>query len=462
VSTIQSLMIAAALALGAGAPPLQAEDAAAVNEVLRLKDAGLAEETIVVFIRGQNKNYDLSADNIIALRQQGVSVAVVNAMLASGQAAAPPPPASEPVYAPQPEPAPAVSPAVVAQPAFDQDVAYFHQELSPYGRWILSEENQWYWQPTVAIGHPDWRPYWDQGRWVYTDHGWYWSSDYPWGWAAFHYGRWNLHPHHGWIWYPDREWAPAWVTWRMGGDYCGWAPLPQYSHYDYAGGGLSFHGSHVEASFGFGLEWSQFNFSYLRELGERPRARFRKEADARKIFSQTTVINHYSVSKTIVNNETHPRIVNQGIDPARVAAVKGKPVETVKIQDRRMPAPVRVPERVDARTKTLEVYRPRLTEPAKPLHSLPVAAAAPRASAPTSQSERAKAPPAITHASPAAPAPGQRNVSPNPAAAPGTRPSAAPAQTEARKVPPEAPRASPTPPASKPRSQPEKPHENSK
>ena len=29
-----------------------------------------------------------------------------------------------------------------------------------------------------------------------------------------------------WIWVPGIEWAPTWVTWRVGGGYIGWAPLP--------------------------------------------------------------------------------------------------------------------------------------------------------------------------------------------------------------------------------------------
>jgi hypothetical protein len=418
MNRIKHLSIAFGLALSISFVPVRGEDAGAVKEVLRLKNAGLTEETIVAFIRSRNSNYDLSAENVIALREQGFSPAMLNAMLESGKVAIMAPPApeqvSQPQTAPQPAPQVVVQPAIVAQPAFDQDVAYFYQELSPYGRWILSEENQWYWQPGEVASSPGWRPYWDQGHWVYTDHGWYWASDYPWGWAAFHYGRWNLHPHHGWIWYPDREWAPAWVTWRIGGDYCGWAPLPRYSHYDYVGGGLSFHGRHVEADFSFGLAWSQFNFSYLREMGERPRPRFRTEVEARRIFSQTTVINNYSVSKTIVNNETHPRIINRGIDPGRVAAVKGKPIQQVQIQDRRTPSPSRSPERVDVRTKTLEVYRPRFTEPSKPQRGLPVAAPIARPSAPPPNSERGKLPPGTPRTSPGAPSPGSRSLPTNP------------------------------------------------
>ena len=30
----------------------------------------------------------------------------------------------------------------------------------------------------------------------------------------------------GWVWVPGTVWAPAWVSWRYGGGYVGWAPLP--------------------------------------------------------------------------------------------------------------------------------------------------------------------------------------------------------------------------------------------
>ena len=33
-----------------------------------------------------------------------------------------------------------------------------------------------------------------------------------------------IQTHAGWCWVPGVEWAPAWVSWRMGGDYIGWAP----------------------------------------------------------------------------------------------------------------------------------------------------------------------------------------------------------------------------------------------
>jgi hypothetical protein len=75
----------------------------------------------------------------------------------------------------------------------------------------------------------NWRPY-SIGHWAYTDdYGWYWVSDAaeaPWGWIVFHYGRWAWIHDIGWAWVPGREWGPAWVDWRRGDRYFGWAPLP--------------------------------------------------------------------------------------------------------------------------------------------------------------------------------------------------------------------------------------------
>ena len=74
----------------------------------------------------------------------------------------------------------------------------------------------------------NWQPY-QEGRWVYTEQwGWYWVSnaeESDWGWVAYHYGRWIKDRDLGWAWVPGDEWAPAWVKWRRGPLYVGWAPL---------------------------------------------------------------------------------------------------------------------------------------------------------------------------------------------------------------------------------------------
>ncbi len=105
------------------------------------------------------------------------------------------------------------------------DVTYqtFYDELSPYGRWIDYPNYGYVWVPDAG---PDFRPYSSNGHWVWTDdYEWMWVSDYDWGWGPFHYGRWEEDPYYGWIWVPGYEWSPAWVAWRDGGDYYGWAPL---------------------------------------------------------------------------------------------------------------------------------------------------------------------------------------------------------------------------------------------
>lgn len=379
-------LAAASLLVASATTWVHAGNTAAVGEVLKLHQAGMGEETIVAFIQSKGVNYDLSAEDLISLRNQGLPTGVVNAMVISGatRPAQPAPvTAQQPaaVIMPTPAPGPATAPTtavvaapvpvviaqpmqvnrpvVVAQPAIGADAAYFYQELSPYGRWILAEDNQWYWQPTVAATSAGWRPYWDKGRWVYTDNGWYWSSEYTWGWAAFHYGRWHLHPHHGWLWYPDRVWGPAWVTWRSGGDYCGWAPLPPGTVYDRVGGGFLYRGRHVGVEFDFGLDFGHFSFAYVRELGEPMRAHWRRPDEMRDIFRRTTIVNNYTVVHNRPGGHGADHVFNHGIEPSRVSAGRHQAITTVRIEEMRTPAPGRGRERIDTRNQTMQVYRPR-------------------------------------------------------------------------------------------------------
>lgn len=104
----------------------------------------------------------------------------------------------------------------------------FYDELSPYGTWIQDPQYGYVWRPDVEQG--DFRPYYTNGRWVMTEYGNTWVSDYDWGWGPFHYGRWVYNRYNEWIWIPDTTWGPAWVSWRSGGGYYGWAPLGPGMH----------------------------------------------------------------------------------------------------------------------------------------------------------------------------------------------------------------------------------------
>ena len=101
--------------------------------------------------------------------------------------------------------------------------AEFEAPLASHGTWVEVGSYGRCWRPArVAV---EWRPY-CSGEWIWTDCGWYRQSDEPWAWACYHYGWWVCDPAAGWVWVPEVQWAPAWVSWRAGGGYVGWAPLP--------------------------------------------------------------------------------------------------------------------------------------------------------------------------------------------------------------------------------------------
>ncbi|WP_375445868.1 DUF6600 domain-containing protein [uncultured Fibrella sp.] len=98
----------------------------------------------------------------------------------------------------------------------------FYNDLGPYGQWVQTPQYGTVWIPNVPQGF---QPYATNGHWVVTEYGNTWVSDYAWGWGPFHYGRWYQDPRMGWAWVPGYDWGPAWVSWRSGGGYYGWAPL---------------------------------------------------------------------------------------------------------------------------------------------------------------------------------------------------------------------------------------------
>ena len=231
-----------------------------VQDVVKLSRAGMSDDVILTQIRNQGAFYNLNADQIVYLKDQGVSQAVIKALIspanpgpgaaaAPAPAAPPPPPPSSPAELSSQAPAPA--------DASSASLSSFQSQLAPYGTWVDVPGYGTCWQPSVAIADPLWRPYFDAGHWVYADTGWYWQSDYPWGGIAFHYGRW-IRGGTGWLWVPGYDWAPAWVCWRKTDDYCGWAPLPPAAVFR-PGIGLFFNG-HAAVDVDFGLGEDAFTF----------------------------------------------------------------------------------------------------------------------------------------------------------------------------------------------------------
>jgi hypothetical protein len=115
----------------------------------------------------------------------------------------------------------AVPPAPAQEDLGEEGFGFFYDSLAPYGDWINIGGHGPCWRPEVEEG---WSPYTD-GYWAYTDVGWTWVSHEPFGSIVYHYGRWLI-TNRGWCWVPGADWSPAWVSWRTGEDYIGWAPLP--------------------------------------------------------------------------------------------------------------------------------------------------------------------------------------------------------------------------------------------
>jgi hypothetical protein len=216
------------------------------------------------------------------------------------------------------------------------DISFFYDELAPYGEWFELERHGWVWTPYhVPYG---WRPY-THGHWVYTDYGWTWTSDWEWGWAPFHYGRWLFDPEHGWVWVPGREWAPAWVAWRSGPGYIGWAPLPP---------GVGFE---VRASFEGSVRPQWWCFVKDRGFLEMNlRGSILPAARNLTIVRITQNVTNY----TVVQN----RIVNRSLSVDQVERVVQRPAPRYRLVDRDM-----VPAALD-RVKGNEIYmfRRPLTE----------------------------------------------------------------------------------------------------
>jgi hypothetical protein len=222
--------------------------------------------------------------------------------------------------------------------------------LAPDGDWIWQEQFGWVWSPDrVPVG---WRPYSSEGHWAYTDDGWFWESELPWGWATFHYGRWYHSPEEGWLWVPGSEWAPAWVEWRRGDGYLGWAPLPPRARFD-ARRGLAWQGDREIR------EPQAWSFVPEREFLE-PRLEGHIEYEPRNVTllmrTRPTPDNYAVVDR---------RVINRGPDVVEVARFVGRPVRPRRLED--------APSYRDSRRQgeALRVYRPRVALADRPRREPP-------------------------------------------------------------------------------------------
>lgn len=232
----------------------------------------------------------------------------------------------------------------------------FHAPLAAHGVWLEVGSYGRCWRPaSIAVG---WRPY-SYGHWVWTDCGWYWVSDEPWAWACYHYGWWVYDPIHAWIWVPGIEWAPAWVSWRVGGGYCGWAPL---------------------APRGVVVASSSFVFVEAHRLHEPVRPGSWIVNDTRT-FNQTKVINHVKAeTRTFAGTGPRKVMVNEGPGVEVIQKGAAKKISAVPIGEaaRQTPVPPEVARKAkDSPRKTQAPATP--DEPTSPPQHRPAPGVTPDA-----------------------------------------------------------------------------------
>jgi hypothetical protein len=203
----------------------------------------------------------------------------------------------------------------------DVSIDFIYDNLSG-GNWIEAEGYGYGWQPDVAVSDPNWRPYAD-GYWAYTDYGWTWISYEDFGWATYHYGRWANLADYGWVWFPgsDLDWGPAWVSWRTGGDYIGWAPLPP------RGPGVVYEGqpigARVDIEYDIGPQY--YNFCDVRFIGE-PVLRDR-------IFPPTQNITYINNTVNVTNITVQNNVVyNYGPDYNVLSSYSTRPIQRLTVE----------------------------------------------------------------------------------------------------------------------------------
>ncbi len=376
-----------------------------LKQVVKLSQAQMTDDVIVNYIKGSGATYNLSVDDILYLKSQGVSQPVIAAL----QQTAPAAPISPPVNNPPPN-APPASPPAESQPpppasappigAPEVSLGYFHDQLTPFGAWV-DVGGVMYWRPDAALrANPDWRPYYDMGRWVQTDNGLFWQSDYQWGDIPFHYGRWVLYPGMGWLWAPDLVWGPSWVFWRHAeaDGAIGWAPLPVGAVF--VDNVFMYNGVRVGLDFEFGLGEGAFifvDYDHFHEGFFRMRGReyaYHIHGDRFHDFYRRSVV------RNEFRRDEHGRFVNNGIGRERMESATHGRLEHAGFEERHP-----VGDRNQLAAKRAETAKPAAgaAKPGQP--GQPTAAAAAKPSQPGEGTKVAQAAPNKVFRPPAAATP---------------------------------------------------------
>jgi hypothetical protein len=219
------------------------------------------------------------------------------------------------------------------------EISSFYDDLAPYGTWVDLPAYGAVWCPDGLSS--SWQPY-TVGYWVSTDDGWFWVSEDPWGSVPYHYGRWAFDGEYGWVWVPGDVWAPAWVAWRYGSGWVGWAPLPPDIPWQ-VNVGIEFYGSDLDRH----IDTHYWSFTNAQDFGtQRKRVRVERSSDKNFLLKQTRNVTRYAAG---------PRPVEEGMRPDLIRETSGKKVERYRIVDAKKPVSK---QGLEIRGRQVEVFRP--------------------------------------------------------------------------------------------------------
>src|ERR1051325_724956 len=107
-----------------------------VAEVVRLAESGVSQDVILAYIQNSNNQFNLSADQILYLKDVGLSSEMVTAMLNRDSVLRNQPQSAQPAPAPEPPPRTPVEAPLTPQPTqivnHPAQVSYFYSDLAPY------------------------------------------------------------------------------------------------------------------------------------------------------------------------------------------------------------------------------------------------------------------------------------------------------------------------------------------
>jgi hypothetical protein len=161
------------------------------------------------------------------------------------------------------------------------------------------------------------------------------------------------HRQYGWCWVPDTQWGPAWVSWRSGSDYSGWAPLPPGARY--VDGQGFYNGSTLAGDdYEFGLTPDDYCFVPNDHFCDsRPTGHLVPQVRTAQVYRSTSVVkNSYGVSQG--------HVLNRGLPTDFVSAATGKKIAVVTVNSATV-APGQPIQRSMVNGNRLTIYKPAVS-----------------------------------------------------------------------------------------------------